>query len=149
MIHDQRGITLIETIVAASLVGLLLASIAGIYTVGLRQWAADSARRDGTHAVRMSMARIVDEVRGGRDVVVVTPSHFEFVDAENFLISYWMDEEEGALYTSVSGGDGSVLARELTLVSFEDRDGVLHIRIEGRELALKGAVVPRRSLLGR
>ncbi len=69
-LRSQRGLTLLETVLAVALLALVLAAVYGLVTAGARGWAGLVGQTDVQQHPRVAVARILAEVRQSRDFVV-------------------------------------------------------------------------------
>jgi prepilin-type N-terminal cleavage/methylation domain-containing protein len=118
--RGQRGVSLIESVVASALLGV------GV-VAGLTAW--DTASMSATHAIRQAWANCI--VRAQLDAVLAAPYAFSYTPAEPF-------SGDGTLTVTsprVRGNNGT--PDEEQLITVEARDPAARTRVVATATALK------------
>ncbi|MGI9860038.1 prepilin-type N-terminal cleavage/methylation domain-containing protein [Moorella naiadis] len=79
MWERQQGFTLVETILAASLMLLVLVSALSILGAGLQWWQRGWDQMDAQQNARVALARMAGEIRTAREVVAGSDDHILIV----------------------------------------------------------------------
>lgn len=67
---EERGLTLLETVIATALLALVLLAMYGLIGVGVREWVSFSGQTDVQQNPRVAAARVLAEVMQSKDAVV-------------------------------------------------------------------------------
>jgi prepilin-type N-terminal cleavage/methylation domain-containing protein len=146
---DERGVTLIEMLVAASIGVLLSTMLVGVWVALSGSYAYSSRSEKSRDLARQALSRLAREIRDaealpGHDVIrSATPSEIRFTttfneegntsDIEPVLTRYWLDTTDGTLHRQ-RDSDGDGLFLHGSQVDPDDRQEIVvrHV-MNGRE----------------
>lgn len=73
ILHNQRGVTLVEALTAAVLLAIVLVGAFGLYEQGVRHWVHTEANLDVQDNLRIAMDFLVRDIRQAREIIFPSP----------------------------------------------------------------------------
>lgn len=74
MNERQNGFTLVETLAAAALMGMVLIAVLNILSAGLAWWQEGWAGIDAQQNARVALNHMINEIKGAREIETVSDS---------------------------------------------------------------------------
>ncbi|MFH1826668.1 MAG: type II secretion system protein [bacterium] len=127
----RKGFTLIEVIIALVIAGLISGVFAVVISQGMSAWTFLRNQRSYLMDARGALKRMEREIRhSSGDIIIFSPSEFEFVDIDNNTIDYRLSGQnllrnEAVLLASLAGfeftylnasGEAAALASQIRVV---------------------------------
>lgn len=107
--RDERGLTLIELLVAVTILGLIIAAVTSSLFVGLRTTDDSAGRYAESHDAQLTQVHLPPDIQSATTVVVPPPSNTSCSGVSNVLALQWT--EGGTTYTAAYAQVGSELRR--------------------------------------
>lgn len=135
-LHSQSGTSLIELIVGTAIAVIVLGAVVGIQIAAYRMSRTGEARFAIQAEASLAMDRIVQDVRRSLDADAegsMLTLELETEAGDVTCVSYWLDDQTGALMRQEEEGDARTLARGVVLLEFAAQpDGAVAITIQAQ-----------------
>lgn len=134
---NEKGLTLVEALIAATLMAVVLCASLLLYARGVRDWLWTEEYTEVVDNLRIAADKVASEVRGAKasSVVVLDEGKtLSFEDSAGTAVySYRFDEAEGELERGVGGVFQPVTTGVMTGVYFsQPNTGVVKIELKGK-----------------
>jgi type II secretory pathway pseudopilin PulG len=123
---NKKGITIIELLIAMSLLALLLGMVVGVYLIGANVFSSESSRSDVRQDAFSAMHTVVEKLREAKSIT----------SASNTSVTFWVDGDwdgiidGGETYViSWSGSIGAPLVMTAGGVAHNILEGVQHFNL--------------------
>ncbi|MDK2881433.1 MAG: hypothetical protein PWQ99_1208 [Clostridia bacterium] len=148
--RGSQGFTLIETLIALTIMAFVVGGISLLYLSGYRSYARESDRIEVQENLRIAMARMVGKIREAKpDTIIpenldeVPSSHIEFTlsFSDKITCGYRLDKKEGEtkgeIEEKIEGTGGytwlPITSRVITDLVFTREGNSITITVEGEK----------------
>jgi hypothetical protein len=129
-LRNNKGLTLVELLLALSLVGMVVTVIFGIFMIGIRAYGRGNTQTDIQYEVRRVTSNIVDELRHANGISTTTGSNTIDINNSNtkFYISddyskemeYSLVSDKNILTVTLSAEQGALSYQQTTDIFLEN-----------------------------
>lgn len=124
---SNKGLSLIELLIALSLVGLVLSAAGMLYFSGLKGWERSSSQTEVQQNLRIAMHTLNSEIRKADKIKI-------FKDQKKIVLTYDDDTVKTYLFDSLTkeirlGESGSTVAMHIEDCSFEYSTNLIKISL--------------------
>ncbi len=130
---DERGLSLLETVIAIALLGMVVFVMYGLVGVGVKQWVSLTGQSDVQQHPRVATARVLSEVMQSKDVAVNTGGTSLGLIKVTLV---WADTAAGASSFSVEDASALAAGRPVALVSLNSLETVTASAIAGTTVSV-------------
>jgi type II secretory pathway pseudopilin PulG len=117
--RQKRAFTLIESLIAAGLFGVAIATVCTIYLVATRGFASLANYAELDKINRNAMDYLTQEIRQAKLVTDVQSNSFSIINGDNVSVTYWFNPTLKQFIRSSSDGGSRVLISSCALINFE------------------------------
>ena len=114
----KRGFTLTETLIAASVMGLIFAAVAGLYSTTIKSFAFTNNQYDADMGASLAVQNLNRELQEAKQVTIVSPTRIRIKylqkDAQGVFIRNAIDEVN---YIDIYRGNANFSANSTRLKS--------------------------------
>jgi len=138
---NERGITLIELLVALALISIVAGGLTGVYWGGNKAFERQTAASDAQYMARSSMQQIINDIREGIEVALVNDDLVIIKDSDT--ITYHYDDSDREILRNTSPISENITGTQFNIGSGSLVEINIEATVNGWQYTLNGTASPR------